>query len=131
MTANRRVMLVEDNEDHRLLIRAALTSLNVELVSFASAEAALAGSPREFDLIFADVRLAGMSGIEFAAHCSPMQVPVVMLSTSEDPEDIAASLRAGASGYVTKATGIEALRTKLAEVLAAFPAKPSGFIRSH
>ncbi|AFU99147.1 response regulator [Simiduia agarivorans] len=120
MTVARRVMLVEDNEDHRLLIRAALAALRVDLVSFASAEAALAGSPKEFDLILADVRLAGMSGIEFAGHCSPLGVPVVMLSTSEDPEDIAACLQAGAAGYVTKATGIEALRSKLSEVLATF-----------
>lgn len=120
MSAGRRVMLVEDNEDHRLLIRAALATLNVELVSFASAEAALAASPGGFDLIFADVRLAGMSGIEFAGHCSPLGVPVVMLSTSEDPEDIAACLQAGASGYVTKATGIDALRTTLSDVLVTF-----------
>lgn len=118
MLTKLRVLSIEDNPDHAMLIRMALESLDVELECHPSAESALQAAMPP-DLVLADVKLPGLSGIDLISHCRAQfgPVPVVMLSTSEDPQDIVRSFEAGAAGYITKVAGISALQHKLAQVI--------------
>src|SRR5512146_210720 len=65
---------------------------------------ALAAEHSDLAAVFLDLNLPGLSGGDairsFQAQ-SP-QVPVIVLSSSEDPEDVRRSLAAGALGYVPK-----------------------------
>jgi DNA-binding NarL/FixJ family response regulator len=56
------------------------------------------------DLVLMDVRMPGMSGVDATreiAAASP-DLPIVMLTVSEDEEDLFAAIRAGARGYLLK-----------------------------
>jgi PAS domain S-box-containing protein len=67
--AELRVLLVEDNEQVRLFAKNLLAELHCEVVSAASGDEALALLDREqVDLLFTDVVMPGMSGVELAVE---------------------------------------------------------------
>jgi DNA-binding NarL/FixJ family response regulator len=100
-----RVLVADDHAAQRLGIRRVLEADGLTVCAEAAdapaaVEAALLEKP---DLCLLDVHMPG-SGIEAAAAISrelPSTV-VVMLTVSEDDEDLFAALRAGASGYLLK-----------------------------
>jgi CheY-like chemotaxis protein len=109
------VFIIEDSHIDASLMREMLASEGVADVRiFGSAEQALAEADAKNrpQLFLADVRLPGMSGIEFAraAKSRPdlAPVPVVCISTSALREEINAAYEAGASGYFVKPSNIEA-----------------------
>jgi DNA-binding NarL/FixJ family response regulator len=56
------------------------------------------------DLVLMDVRMPGMSGVEATREVALArpEMPIVMLTVSEDEEDLFAAIRAGARGYLLK-----------------------------
>jgi CheY-like chemotaxis protein len=83
-------------------------------------QAALGALP---DLIFCDVMMAPMSGMEVLAaiqHVPALQqVPFIFLSASAEPERLDEALRLGARGYVTKPFNFSQLRAVLQQHLPA------------
>jgi two-component system NarL family response regulator len=61
------------------------------------------------DVVLMDVRMPGLGGIEATRRIRNAQpnVKIVMLTVSEDEEDLFAAIRAGASGYLLKELSIE------------------------
>ncbi len=61
------------------------------------------------DVILMDVRMPGVGGIEATRRIRNAQpsTKVVMLTVSEDEEDLFASVRAGATGYLLKEVSID------------------------
>ncbi|MBB3167053.1 response regulator [Simiduia aestuariiviva] len=119
-TDRMRVLLLEDNVDHAMLIQTSLAEHSVEVVHLPSAETAqsyLDGQPAPIGVMLVDVSLPGQSGVEFLRWVKQSKVhvvtPVVMLSTSDNPKDIRQSFQWGASGYITKPVGLQELKTKL------------------
>jgi DNA-binding NtrC family response regulator len=93
-----RVLLIEDTEDTRELSRMALESQACDVAAVSSAEAALglllAGE--RFDLVFTDVCLGGLSGIDAAERIKAFQPGLPVLVTSGlDPATVTARLRPG------------------------------------
>jgi PAS domain S-box-containing protein len=77
------VLLVEDNEQVRAFAESLLVDLDYRVVSAASAEEALeALDGREVDLLFSDVMMPGMNGVELAerARATRPDLPVVLAS---------------------------------------------------
>ncbi|HEX4119275.1 MAG TPA: response regulator transcription factor [Verrucomicrobiae bacterium] len=73
--------------------------------TFPSGEAALEQLPNEWpDVILMDIHMAGISGIECVRRLKAIkpEVQIVMLTVYEDPEQIFAALKAGATGYMLK-----------------------------
>jgi DNA-binding NarL/FixJ family response regulator len=101
------VSIVEDDHATRDSLEALLKETpGLECKStYATGEEALTGIPQEKpDVVLADIRLPGISGIECVARLK-MRMPklqVLMLTTYEERELIFNSLRAGASGYILK-----------------------------
>jgi DNA-binding NarL/FixJ family response regulator len=58
----------------------------------------------EPDLVLMDVRMPGMSGVQATQAIAAVRpdTPIVMLTVSEDEEDLFAAIRAGARGYLLK-----------------------------
>jgi DNA-binding response OmpR family regulator len=124
------VVLVDDNDDHCMLIEETLVTQAFagEVIRFRDAESALAGllEPRAArggqggrppDFIFLDIRLPGMSGIELLRqlknHAATRAIPTLMLTTSERGEEIRASYDAGACGYIVKPVDVTVLADKI------------------
>ncbi len=106
-----RVLLVEDNPDHALLTRRALErEESVSCVAICADGVAaldlLSGSERAPDLILVDVRLPGISGLDFldAVRSMPSMrgVPVVLLSSSASESQVNEAIKRGASAFITK-----------------------------
>jgi CheY-like chemotaxis protein len=75
---------------------------------------------REFDLILTDVAMPRMNGLQFLERALPYlegRVPVVLLSSVDDREAIAAAMRAGAFDYLTKPAGPNEVRRIIEEGL--------------
>jgi DNA-binding response OmpR family regulator len=93
-----RVLLIEDAEETQELSRLALESQACQVTAVSSAEAALgllnAGEP--FDLLFTDVCLGGISGIETANRVREHlpQLPILVTS-GMDQHHVLPQLRAG------------------------------------
>jgi DNA-binding NarL/FixJ family response regulator len=69
----------------------------------------------EPDLVLMDVRMPGMSGVEAtrAIAVARPETPIVMLTVSEDEEDLFDAIRAGARGYLLKDLHAAQLRTMI------------------
>lgn len=93
-----RVLLIEDTEDTRELSRMALESQACEVAAVSTAEAALGllQAGERFDLVFTDVCLGGLSGIE-AAHRSRQQFPSlpVLVTSGLQPDRVTPQLAPG------------------------------------
>jgi two-component system cell cycle response regulator len=100
-----RILLVEDNEDHAFLARAALEDEghHVQWAATANAGLELAQSG-EFDAVAVDYCLPDSSGVELLVRIRRAEpdLPVVIV-TSQGSEQVAVeAMRAGAGDYVVK-----------------------------
>ncbi len=96
-TGDRRaILLVDDDPDHRSLLRSALGELGFELSQASDGHTALAmAGQASFDAVILDVSMPGISGWEAAAHLRAVHGPalrIIMLSAN-------ASERHGSSGH--------------------------------
>ncbi len=103
------VMLVDDHELLRRGVRELIaeTFSEAEFIEAATAEAAIAVlEERSCDVLILDVALPGRSGLDALAtiHQRRPELPIVVLSASEDEHYAVRALRDGASAYVTKQT---------------------------
>jgi len=118
-----RILVVDDQQDLRLLIRLSLRTLG-EVAQAASAEGALAllhdNAP---DLLILDVWLGqGISGLELCRRIKDdprtAGVKIMLLSACGQQSDIAAGLAAGADHYMVKPFSPETLYEAAAGLLA-------------
>ena len=114
MTERLRVMLVDDHALVRSAVRGALEAPDIEIVAeAASAEAAFDEALRSRpDVILLDVDMPGMSGLQLVRELRPRlpDTQIVMLSVSGDDRNVLEAMRHGATGYLTKDLGPEALQ---------------------
>jgi CheY-like chemotaxis protein len=114
----RRVLVVDDDPDHRLLAQMALrqhangTEVSVDAVpsgedalAYLRREGAYADSPRPH-LVLLDLRMPGLDGFGVlrAVRTDPelRDVPVVVLSSSDHPDDVKSAYGLGSNSYITK-----------------------------
>ncbi len=108
-----RILLVDDHAVVRRGVRAILEDqLHGANVSEAgSGDEALAALAQPFDAVVLDLSMPGRSGIDLLAeikHRWP-KLPVLIMSLHAEEHFAVRALRAGASGYLTKAAAPEAL----------------------
>ncbi len=74
---------------------------------------------RQFDLILLDIMLPGMSGLDLCAHIriSHREIPILMLTARDTPEDRINGLRIGADDYLIKPFHLEELLLRIANLL--------------
>lgn len=110
------ILLVEDNPlDARTVIKAAerlQVPHTIEVITDGdTAIDRLQGSDGRPDLVLLDLDLPGRHGHEVltAIKSDPVlrRVPVVVLTTSSDASDVAATYDLGANAFVTKPTGLD------------------------
>jgi two-component system nitrate/nitrite response regulator NarL len=102
-----RIMVIDDHTLFRRGVRALLEQENgLEVVGDAAdpVEGAKVAAAAQPDVILLDLHMPGISGMEAIPtlrEAAP-EARIVMLTVSEDAEDLMACLRAGASGYLLK-----------------------------
>lgn len=103
----RRVLLVEDENEIRQLIRLHLMREGFEVDEIANGEAALnLLSEKSYHLVILDWMLPGMSGLEITRWIRSQpnlnRTPILFVTAKVEPEHIASGLDAGADDYLPK-----------------------------
>jgi DNA-binding NarL/FixJ family response regulator len=119
-----KILLADDHPLFREGVKPVLLKLDrrvtlIEADDYPSAFAAM-HKAREVDLALLDLYMPGMSGLEGVARFRAAfpDIPVVVLSASDQVEDIQKLLAAGALGYITKSSPSEVILDALRQVLA-------------
>jgi PAS domain S-box-containing protein len=108
------VLLVEDNDQVREFAESLLVDLDYRVISAASAEAALLVLDREpVDLLFSDVLMPGMSGLELAVRARDKRPDLPVLLASGYSAEMAAGA-ANAFRTLAKPYGAQSLGAGLA-----------------
>jgi CheY-like chemotaxis protein len=102
----KKLVIIEDNEDNRLLVRAILEDL-YEVIEYETGPEALASLALEPpDLVLLDISLPDMDGPEVLRHirldAAWCQVPIIALTAHAMAGDREAFLAMGFDGYVSK-----------------------------
>ena len=122
MTVPVRILVVDD---HTLMRRGLTALLSRDAALQVVGDAADAGSAQrraaelQPDLILLDNHLPGVNGVDAipALRQAAPRARIVMLTVSEDEADLAAALRAGASGYLLKNMEGDALLVAIQRVM--------------
>jgi two-component system cell cycle response regulator DivK len=117
------ILVVEDQEDNRQILRDLLGNAGYELVEAADGEQALAAYAKQRpDLILMDIQLPVMDGYEttrrIRADPESKAIPIIAVTSYALAGDEAKALAAGCNGYVTKPYSPRALLAKVREYLA-------------
>jgi two-component system cell cycle response regulator DivK len=104
---NKRILVVEDQEDNRRILRDLLTSNGFEVAEAHTGEdgVALAETSRP-DLILMDIQLPGLDGYEatrrIKANPGLRAIPIIAVTSYALSGDDQKAFQAGCDGYVTK-----------------------------
>ena len=115
-----RIVLADDHALFRDGVSSLLQAWGHDVVGLAAdgAEAVELVVRLQPDLVLMDVRMPGMSGVEATRAIGAIraETPIVMLTVSEDEEDLFAAIQAGARGYLLKDLEANQLRTMIEAV---------------
>jgi two-component system cell cycle response regulator DivK len=120
----KKVLVVDDNEDSRVLAAKVLRSHGYEVIGARSGEEAISTAQKELpDLILMDVRLpGGMDGLEATRRIKALpelaHVPILAMTASVRSEDERRALDGGCDGFIRKPIDIDALPGQVAEHIA-------------
>jgi DNA-binding NtrC family response regulator len=101
----RRILLVDDDESLRLVLRMELEELGYAVTAAASGEEALALAEREApDLVLTDVRMPGLSGLDLLARLreSAPGVTVILMTAYGSIQLAVQAMKAGAYDFIAK-----------------------------
>jgi two-component system, NarL family, nitrate/nitrite response regulator NarL len=123
-----KLLLVDDHQ----VIREALAALLMQLPDVAVLEAGdsaqglkMVAEDHTFDAVLLDIMgVNGLAAIPEFGRCRP-DLPVIVLSASEDPQHVRTALESGALGYVPKSAGRQTLLAALQLVLSGTPYVPT------
>ena len=119
---SKRILVVEDQEDNRRILRLLLTNAGYELIEAVTGEegVSLAESGRP-DLILMDIQLPGLDGYEatrrIKANPALRQIPIIVVTSYALSGDDVKAFEAGCDAYVTKPFNPRQLLAKVREYL--------------
>jgi two-component system, cell cycle response regulator DivK len=119
---SKRILIVEDHEDNRQILRDLLNSAGYDFVEAEDGHAALvAAKAKRPDLILMDIQLPLMDGYEatrrFKADPDLRSIPIIVVTSYALSGDEGKARAAGCDGYVTKPYSPRQLLAKIREYL--------------
>ena len=119
---SKRILVIEDQEDNRRIVRDLLTSAGYETIEAGTGEEGVAAAEAHRpDLILMDIQLPGMDGYEttrrIKANPALRRIPIIAVTSYALSGDDAKALEAGCDAYVTKPFSPRALLAKIREYL--------------
>ncbi len=101
-----RVLIIDDHALFRVGLKGLLEQRNIEVVGVAAGgkEGIELASELKPDIVLLDLRMPDMNGLEVLKILREKvsNIPIVMLTTSNEEADLIKSLRSGAQGYLLK-----------------------------
>ena len=118
----KRILVVEDQEDNRRIVRDLLSASGYQLVEATTGEEGLKLAATEKpDLILMDIQLPGMDGYEVTrrikANPELTHIPIIVVTSYALSGDDKKAFDAGCNGYVTKPFSPRVLLAKIREFL--------------
>ena len=118
----KRILVIEDHEENRRLLRDLLTSFGYELIEAVTGEDGLTAAEMQVpDLILMDIQLPGIDGYEttrrIKANPALRQIPVIAVTSYALSGDDVKAFAAGCDAYVTKPFDPAELLEKIREHL--------------
>ncbi|PCK88907.1 DNA-binding response regulator [Rhizobium sophoriradicis] len=127
------IIIADDHPLFRDALRQAVIGLEgrqliLEAGDFAAARTA-AGAHPDADLMLLDLAMPGVSGFSglMALRAEFASLPIIIVSASDDATTIRRALELGASGFISKSSGIEDIRRGIQAVLAGDIATPESY----
>lgn len=114
------ILVVDDERNVRILIKRILEQRDHSVVAVATAEEAFVELRRQvFDLVTLDLKLPGISGIEFLKKMRQegYEIPVLVISAITNAIPIVEAMKNGASDYLSKPFPAQDLVKKVEELL--------------
>ncbi len=101
------ILAVDDAQDTLMLLEFDLQSEGYEVITANDGETAInILSKQKVDLILLDLYMPGLSGLEtlekIKSNAEFVNTPIIMLSASDDENEIVSALELGANDYITK-----------------------------
>lgn len=105
--SHKRILIVEDTEDNRQILRDLLTNAGFDIVEAYDGEAAVEAASRYHpDLILMDIQLPILNGYEairrIKANTNLHPIPIIAVTSYALSEDKEKARAAGCDGYVAK-----------------------------
>ena len=118
----KRILVVEDHEENRRLLRDLLTSFGYDLIEAVTGEEGLTTAETHLpDLILMDLQLPGLDGYEVArrirANPALRHIPIIAVTSYALSGDDAKAVEAGCNAYISKPLDPVELLAKIRELL--------------
>lgn len=128
------VLIVEDDETIRLMLKRHFESEQIEVCEALSAEEALQIAEASIpDLIISDVVMSGMDGYTlckvFKTRTATSHIPIVLLTAKNELEDKLQGLEVGADDYIHKPFNIKEISARVRNLLLQRKALREAFFR--
>lgn len=119
-----RILVIEDQEDNRRILRDLLTSVGYELIEAVTGPEGVAmAETHRPDLILMDIQLPGLDGYEVTrrikANPDLRAIPIIAVTSFALSGDDIKAYEAGCDGYVTKPYSPRQLLAQVRDTLAA------------
>jgi len=120
------ILLIDDDADDREIFTWVMQNIDPSLVIDCAADGVdalekLKDEHYHPDVIFLDLNMPRMHGLDCLRHIRQngrlSGCPVIVYSTSSNPQDIAKSRSAGANDYIVKGNEISVIRQELSQML--------------
>jgi two-component system, cell cycle response regulator DivK len=116
------ILVVEDQEDNRRIMRDLLTSVDYEVMEAATGEDGVtAAETHRPDLILMDIQLPGLDGYEatrqIKANPDLAHIPIIVVTSYALSGDDVKAFEAGCNAYVSKPFSPRELLAKIREYL--------------
>ena len=119
---NKRILVIEDEEDNRRIVRDLLTNVGYEIIEAVTGpEGVTAAATHVPDLILMDIQLPGLDGYEatrrIKADPALHHIPIIVVTSYALSGDAAKAFEAGCDAYISKPFSPRALLAKVREYL--------------
>ncbi len=120
--ASHHILLVDDSKVNRLVAEARLKEAGFAVTSAEDGQQALdlletSDQTPPFDAVLLDIMMPEIDGIEVLRRTrklwNPVQLPILMATAKDQPEDVVQALESGANDYVTKPLDMPILLARL------------------
>jgi two-component system cell cycle response regulator DivK len=119
---SKRILVIEDQEDNRRILRYLLKSADYEVLESLTGEDGVALAERERpDLILMDIQLPGLDGYEatrrIKSNPALRHIPIIVVTSYALSGDDVKAFEAGCDAYVTKPFSPRQLLAKIRQYL--------------